>query len=216
MSLYGEQTQHAAKRVAVDHAQWLANKHVGGDLKTVLATGKSGLAQVIRDCWQLSRGPGRLSVSEYVRYQLYRPGLGDDQKRAFLSDRIHWPLCNACSTPYWRAATEDKWLSYTIFGAAGIPVPETLAVYDPSLRSYGMIRALRNSADIRDFLTQSPRFPIFIKPNDQIASFGVCVLQSWQHGNAALHDGAVLTPEEMIKDIFGSGAFLFQRDREPS
>ena len=40
----------------------------------------------------------------------------------FISDSIHWPICERCSDIHWRAATEDKWLSYTILQQADIAV----------------------------------------------------------------------------------------------
>jgi hypothetical protein len=50
-----------------------------------------------------------------------------------------------------------------------------------------------------------------VKPNDQIASFGVCLLQAFQNGRAVLHDGTALTAQEIIGDIFGKSAFLLQK-----
>lgn len=213
--LYGQGADfRAAKRIAADYAQWAQKKDVAGLFRQVLQRKEATLSQIIREFWQLSRGPGKLSIHHYFRYQLYRRDIPTDAKRAFLADSIMWLVCERCSSPHWRAATEDKWLSYLILQAAGIAVPATLAVFDPGPRSYGGTRQLRNARDIEKFLGDSVSLPLFVKPNDQLASFGATVIEGFDELRARLSDGSELTPEQMIAEIFADRSYLFQTKLE--
>ena len=77
---------------------------------------KSGL-QIVKEIWQLSRGPGRLPPSDYFFYQLY-----DDkkypmpEKRRFISDSMHWKVVYEISDRRWEALVEDKWICYDLQG----------------------------------------------------------------------------------------------------
>src|SRR3546814_19828691 len=96
---------------------------------------------------------------------LYDDSLHDAAaKERFISERLHWPITNLCSDITWRAATEDKWLSYKLLQHLGVATPQTLAVIDRSVRTFGPDRHLASAAELRDFPSVSA-FPTFAKSN---------------------------------------------------
>src|SRR3546814_5255952 len=102
-----------------------------------------------------------------------------DLKERFISERLHWPITNLCSDITWRAATEDKWLSYKLLQHLGVATPQTLAVIDRSGRSFGPDRRLASAQELRDFLAGAA-FPIFAKPNGSLGSFGAFVIEGYE------------------------------------
>src|SRR3546814_11510622 len=83
---------------------------------------------MVAEYWKLHRKPGRLTLPEYFDYNLYDDSLYDAAaKERFITERLHWPITNLCSDITWRAATEDKWLSYKLLQHLGAATPQTLA-----------------------------------------------------------------------------------------
>ena len=85
--------------------------------------GKGYLSQM-KEIWTLARGTGHLTVQDYYYYQLYDDSRhSPEDKRRFLSDRIHWPLTEKCCDVHWWATANDKLLAQTILEHAGAPLP---------------------------------------------------------------------------------------------
>ncbi|MFN4143986.1 sugar-transfer associated ATP-grasp domain-containing protein [Aestuariivirga sp.] len=200
----------SAKGIVSDYQRQQKKKNAAEDLKTVLWKKHASFFTMWREIRMLSKGRGALNGQEYVRYQLYRRDMPQSAKEEFLTDRLHWPICDLLSSPYWRAVTEDKWICYTLLEAAGIPIPRTVAVFDPTLRSYGKTLTLRTSDDVREFLEQDHNYPLFVKPCDQLGSFGAFIITGAADGKALLHDGSAATPGELLADYFGTEPFLLQ------
>jgi hypothetical protein len=113
-----------------------------------------GLFDMLREYFALARGRGKLSWPEYVNYGLYdNTRFTAEEKSRFISERIHWPVTNACCDMNWRAATEDKWLASRILAGAGIRTLETLAVIDAGARSYPGVPKISNPVELRRFLS---------------------------------------------------------------
>ncbi len=208
--LYNEASATTGRRSAADRAQWQKKKDLPELFRAALREKGVTLPSLIGGFWRTARGAGKLTIYDYFRYRLYRPGLSEAERERFLSDRIHWPICDRCSDVHWRAATEDKWLSYTILQQAGVPIPKLLSVFDPSGRSYGQTRTSRNADELERFFAETAAFPMFVKPNDLLASFGTCVIEGFDGVRLNLHDGSQLTPREFIDEILGQQAYLFQ------
>jgi hypothetical protein len=198
--------------IAADEAlhNKLAKPPLGDLFKKALATKAKSMPQMIAEQWRVARGPGRLSTRDYFRYRLYRPELTEADRMAFISDDVNWPVINQVSDRTWRAATEDKWLSYQILGAAGVPTPPTKAVFDTTARSFVKTRKLASADDLGRFLANEARFPLFAKPNSQLASFGAFAVRSFADGQALIHTGERLTPADMVAKLFGEVSFLLQ------
>ena len=101
----------------------------------------------------LSRGPGRISAEEYLRYALYDSATyTPSQKAAFIGDALHWPLVHRICNMGWYTVTEDKWIAAKLLVASGIPTPEIVAVADRTPRFYPGATAIRSLEDFRRFL----------------------------------------------------------------
>ena len=51
---------------------------------------------------------------------------------------------------------------------------------------------------------------MFVKPNDQLGSFGASLISSFDGEAATLHDGTRLNAGELVSQLFGRNAYLFQ------
>lgn len=173
------------------------------------ATGKSGFAQAM-EYGRLRRGPGKITFEEYFAFRLYDDTLYTKEMKAdFLSETMHWPLCHRCADPHWRAATEDKWLAYTLLQQFGVRVPDTLAVVDRSQRSFGKTQKISNAAELLSFLNAAS-LPIFAKPNGELASFGSMIIDRGTGSLFRLNDGRHLTAEQIFEQVIGARTYLLQ------
>ncbi len=173
--------------------------------------GGKTVMQVTRDYWRLHRGQGKMTLQEYVRYGLWDDArFSQDDKDRFVSNSLHWALTDLCSDRTWDALTEDKYLSGTFMQAAGLPVPETLAVIDRGQRLYGHTRKIATGDDLRDFLTGLDE-PVFGKVQRGICSLGAF----WITGGDATHvhfrDREPATYDDFVGKMLGPNPYLLQR-----
>ncbi|NIA67329.1 hypothetical protein HBA54_01850 [Pelagibius litoralis] len=175
-----------------------------------LRSGRNPMSMVMEH-WKLRRKIGRLTLQEYLLYNLYDDSLYDQaEKERFLSEGVHWPITNRCSDLSWRATTEDKWLSYQILHQFGIAVPKTLAIIDSSGRSFGPDRRLENADQLSGFLRDLNTFPIFAKPNNSLGSFGAFVIQAFDNGVVHLDGGRRSTPQDLLDGMVAGNCYLLQ------
>src|SRR3546814_243286 len=147
---------------------------------------------------------------EYFDYNLYDDSLYDAAaKERFITERLHWPITNLCSDITWRAATEDKWLSYKLLQHLGAATPQTLAVIDRSGRAFGPDRHIASAQALRDFLAGSD-FPLFAKPNASLRSLGVFMIEGYGNGMLRLDGGREATVEEVLDRMIGDTCYLLQ------
>jgi putative polysaccharide biosynthesis protein len=173
-------------------------------------SGKS-VGKITRDVFRLNRGKGKLSLQEYVTWELYDDRFSTEDKDQFISNRLHWPITYECSDRTWDAATEDKFLADTIFRTGGVPVPDTMAVIDKSLRYYGNTEKISNTDELRDFLTQSGSLPLFGKVLRGICSFGAFHITGADETNIYLKNQDPVTYGTFLDDLVGETPYLLQR-----
>jgi Sugar-transfer associated ATP-grasp len=122
------------------------------------------LPALVADWLPTRLGPGRLGLTEYCSFNLYRlPGLSAQDRRAFVGWRGQAVLIEILADDYSKILNIDKLTFDRIARGAGLPVPEIFAVYAPQQRP-GAFRKLTNVAELRDFLRGWRRFPIYCKP----------------------------------------------------
>jgi hypothetical protein len=171
---------------------------------------KSGL-QIVKEIWQLSRGPGRLPPSDYFFYQLY-----DDkkypmsEKRRFISDSMHWKVVYEISDRRWEALVEDKWICYDLLRHNGFSVPRTVAVIDQSIRSFGPERKISSPAMLREFLVGLNSFPLFAKVNYGLGSYGAFVIDGVDGDYILLRQSEPMSFDQLFEKVIGSRTFLVQ------
>lgn len=173
-------------------------------------TGRSPLS-LVADWWKISSKRGKLTIFEYLQYELYKSALTPEQKQQFISERHHWDITDKVSDLHWRAATEDKWLSYQILGSLGIATPTTIAIADTSIRQFGDLPKLAGPAELEAFLTMQRDFPIFAKPNGQIGSYGAFLIHGIENGELIVNGDERITIGQIWEEAVSKGTYLFQR-----
>lgn len=125
------------------------------------------------DFLKLRRGRGKLKLCEFILYELYdREKWTDEARESFISAYIHWPVVNACNDRAWWAVTEDKWLSSVFLKQNGVPIPESLAIFDAGTQLYPDVAKLQNVDEFKAFLMSCDSLPIFAKPTKGMWSAG--------------------------------------------
>ena len=61
---------------------------------------------LVSEYLKLMRGPGRMTLREYVQFGLHDPNLSDDERRRFITDTLVWPITHQCCDMTWQATTE--------------------------------------------------------------------------------------------------------------
>ena len=150
--------QSIGVKAALDREVWSRRPAIADLFRKALHDGGATLPAIISGFWRLSRGDGRLNIHDFFRYRLFQPSFTEAERRAFISDSISWTICDRCSNPHWRAATEDKWLNSSLLKQCNLICPDILHVFDPSQRSYGNTPVSRN---VEEFVPASQeRFPL--------------------------------------------------------
>ncbi len=170
-----------------------------------------GAIEIGKEFWRLSKGPGKLSITEYITYQLYdSERYTPEEKARFVSESFHWQIVAEVNDMAWFGAAEDKWLAATILEKGGIATPQNLAVIDKSPRGYGPGQKLATAADLKGFLTSGVGFPLFMKPVRANASFGAVVITGADDQGVQTHSGESVPYETFLSDTVKDVAYLLQ------
>ena len=169
----------------------------------------------LRQILALALGSGKLTAEEYFHFALFRPELTKDQRRAYIS-RAQSLAVNRRLNPdgleNHGALLKDKVLTERLFGALGLPVGKTRAVYSRSA-AYGTLRTLSDRRDVLGFLNSPEATPCFGKPTGMSRSVGtVAIVGRSDTGALILGDGHEVTPETLADEIvekFPKG-YIFQ------
>lgn len=184
-----------------------------GDLLAHAAktTGRPVL-ELVKDFRTMARQPSRLNLAEYLRNGLHHPDRADPAMRAqYISNNLHWPITHLCNNQGWTGAAEDKVVAATLLAAAGVAVPETLAVIDRSPRIYPGIDKLTTAEDLRAFLSRNPTGGIFGKIVDGMVSLGAFRVEAADDTHVQCTGLPALTYDTFMTDIVGDNAYVLQR-----
>lgn len=166
------------------------------------------------DMWRLKGGQTRIVAREYYEYQLYLPDLSLAQKKEFVGERGSLALNLRLAPPGFtnmRNFLADKVGLTTLMGGLGLPTTRIQACYHP-FRGFGGTRTLRSAAEIRSFLTDQARFPLFGKPIRGAGSFGSVSILGLQGEVARLANGTSLDLTVLCAQIEGCSdyGYVFQ------
>jgi Sugar-transfer associated ATP-grasp len=160
-------------------------------------------------------GPGRLSLTEYCSFNLYRlPGLSTHDRKAFVGWRGQAVLIEILADDYSKILNLDKLLFDHIARGAGLPVPEIFAVYAPQYRPAAS-RTLTNADELRDFLRGWRRFPIYCKPGcgDVVGLIGSgshnFQIEGWAGERALINGDRAESVEELVARLTEPTGFGF-------
>lgn len=177
-----------------------------------------GYSSQIAEIWALSRGVGHLTVQDYFYYRLYADELYSwDDKRRFLSERLHWPLTRKCADQRWWVTADDKLVAQTVLQQAGAPLPTVQAVYATNRRNHGPLRACTTADQLADFLAGDARYPLFAKPIGGIASLGAFSLNGFDASSRTLDlaGGKTLALDEFVQHMQQNDGYILQSRLHP-
>lgn len=165
---------------------------------------------ILADYSRLANAPGRLTLGEYLRNDLHRPGrFTEGERLEFLSSRLHWPIVTRCCDMSLSGAVDDKWLCQSLLAASGLPVPETVAVVDRTQRLFTGTRTLRSISDMADFLVSRQGRPFFAKPVRGIGGRGAILCDDVEGRSVRVRGHGTYTAEALF-EAFGATPYLLQ------
>lgn len=126
------------------------------------STGRA-TASMLFEWAQLRGGIGKIGLTEYLDYQVYRPELSRAEKSRFASYRVQNALEQLLVDDYSRILSLDKISYYLLMEGNGLPVPRTHALYAPTSR-YFPRTLLRTPEELGDWLAASDAYPLYVKP----------------------------------------------------
>jgi hypothetical protein len=132
------------------------------NVQAALGNGRSAIG-LAADVLKLMHGPGKLHPNEYFYYNLWRPELSPEQKRAYVGKRAQHLMHVACNDRHWYQTAADKILFHTIMRGAGLPVPNVLALTQAGRMLKGA-ETLTDGVQIGTFLRNASLYPVFAKP----------------------------------------------------
>ena len=194
-------TEHRKDRPAAAH--WLRHARK--------ASGR-GPMELVQDFWRLHRGPGKLTLHEYVEYGVYdRPRLTAEEQDRFITNTLHWPITRVCCDMTWQASTEDKWLCSHILSRSDVRVPETLAVIDTTNRAYPDTRQITTADELQAFMRSAGALPLFGKENRGICSHGAFLVDAADTTGLWLRGQGWIGYEAFLSEFVGATSYLLQR-----
>jgi hypothetical protein len=185
-------------------------------LARVTAASGLGPMAVMKDFWGLSRGPGKLSFNDYVKYRLFdKDFYGDADRKAFLGQRANHALMLEVNYRHdWFALLNNKIAFQGYVAGYGLPVIATLGLYAPGFTGSADARLLDDAAALKAFLLTPGHYPMFGKPVEGVQSLGSLALQACdaKAGTVTAVGGDVLPVDAVVDAIaahFADG-FMFQ------
>ncbi len=167
---------------------------------------------MVSEYLKLLRGPGRMTLPEYVQYGIYDPALYYEERRRFITNTLHWPITHQCCDMTWQATTEDSWLCARILEGSGIFTPQTLAVIDRTERTYPSIRTIRTPSEFRDVAIAHVQdgAAIFGKENRGVSGFGTLLIREAEMERLHLEGEGWFSYEDCLDKLIGGAAYILQ------
>ena len=164
---------------------------------------------------RMSRGEGKINISEYMRWGLfYEDRYTEEQRAQFISNDAHWPIAHACNEKGWSSAAEDKILAGTILKAGGVAVPETVAVIDTSARIYPGINKVSTPDELRDLILDIGTKKLFGKIIDGMVSFGAFKVEDADQAHITCAGQSPMTYADFMSSYLGDNGYLLQKTLE--
>lgn len=143
---------------------------------------------------------GRISRAEFYRYKLWRPDAPLSAKVRFTSYRERVATEMLLNPAPHRALLESKTRGTERLRAAGIPVPEPLAVAGPASAAFALPK-MSSLALFRVLLAAAPDEGIVLKPDDGMCGKQVIVAPSASAEGLVTIDGALHPAETVWREI---------------
>lgn len=204
--------------VAVDHKNYTREFDLMQSLLFAKTRAKKSFGSLLREMFRFGRKPGYLTPAEYFSFQLYDDTkYSDDEKRRFISSRLHQRVIEECCEKTWWSLADDKNFSYTLLAAYGAPIPHTQSIYSTQQRDFGGTLTCRTPKELSGFLANGAKFPLFCKPIGGIASFGVFLITGFDEtsGKVTFSGREELNVDDFCNQIEGGDGYLLQNVLNP-
>jgi len=120
---------------------------------------------------KLRFGAGKLSSGEFIQFGLYKPEMTDAQLSAYAGKRAQQAFNKVYNDNTWYAVTKHKMLFETVMKGGGLPIPQTIAIYDGKGRGAGA-QLLTDPKQLKAFISNAKNLPLFCKPTTGLLSIG--------------------------------------------
>jgi hypothetical protein len=179
-----------------------------------------GVMELVKEFARLAFGPGKLTFDEYRTLALFdRKRYAGADKKAFIgfaAARHVWLEANYRHD--WFALVADKVAASGYLAAYGFPVIPIEAILSAELGIPGE-RLLRSDAELRRFLVEPARYPLFGKPVAGLQSLGSASLDRYEAASETLvgTDGRRIPLAAFVAEIMANypGGYIFQRRVAP-
>lgn len=200
--------------ITSDRAEYLAardSSHKELLTHAAKASGRSVL-KIQSEFNRMKRSPNRINLVEYVRTGLYDIArYSEEERSAFLSNDLHWPIAHTCNNRAWYAAAEDKMLAGALLQAGGVRTPDTIAVLDRSQRSYPGVPKVASAEALTALLREHRGERLFCKVVDGMVSFGAFRIENHDDSQVTCTGRAPLSHAEFLEIMVGDNAYAVQR-----
>jgi hypothetical protein len=180
-----DQTPDQAEPTA---AMILAGKQadIASELRWAVEQGAS-LSRMMMEAFKLRRGPGGLTLSEYLLHRLWDRRIIPDPEEAarHVGQKAQVRMHEACTNSAWAAIDADKVLFHLAATGIGIQVPTVQALIDKRRRLPNAANPVGEEA-IAGWLREQARYPIFMKPVFGLASLGAMAADSYDRATDSL------------------------------
>ncbi|WP_294611791.1 sugar-transfer associated ATP-grasp domain-containing protein [uncultured Roseovarius sp.] len=199
----------------LDEANYYSVRDTSYQDLLVYAARNSGrsVLQIHREFRRMAKSHSRLNMVEYIRHGLFRhDDFTDEQRAAYISNDLHWPMTHICNNRGWATVAEDKVLASTLLSAGGVPVPDALAVIDTSPRSYPGLVKISTPDQLRDMVVANIEGGLFGKIVDGMVSFGAFRVESADATHLICSGHAPMTYDTFMTNFVGGNAYVLQRN----
>jgi hypothetical protein len=163
----------------------------------------------------LALSPSKLTPVDYFAYGLFRPEMTRARQREYLSSEAstRW---NRRLSPESRTAHHgllvNKVLTALVLGAAGFPVPETIAIHAKNF-DVPNVPKLPDAAAIAAYLGDTANLPCFGKPVGGSLALGAASYVATDGESVTLGDGRKIALRQMAEEIATAypDGYMFQR-----
>ncbi len=168
----------------------------------------------MREMMSLRFGPGKLANHEYYSTGVFDPDISAEDKKRYVGKIGSFEI-NVAASPMKltesRAFLRDKVMYTALLTQLGLPTTHTQAVVH-STRHFGTLPVLRAAQDVEQFLRETAKYPLFVKPCEGAGSVGSALVTKIDGdvltlGNGRQADVAGFS-QEIVEDY--PEGFIFQ------
>lgn len=161
-----------------------------------------GLLRQTRQIIALSRR-AKMKPREYYENALFRPSLGDDERRAYVTFHSQIALNLRLSPPQLsglHGLSSDKMLCGMVLAQAGLPTVPTLALHAPGV-SVPSLNCLPTPEALADWLLAEAILPVFGKPVNGSLGMGAMSIVGREGGVLVLGDGRKVAARDLTAEM---------------